>query len=148
MEIKTWIIWMIFAALMVIGEIFTAGFFLFWFGVGAFAAALAAILGMSPVWQLAIFVVVSGILVAASRKFAKKVSIEQPPGIGADRLKGKIGVVLEEINNLNNTGRVRLEKEEWRAESSSNVTIRANRKVMVVKLEGTHLVVEPIEEEE
>ncbi len=148
MLIKTWIVWMIFAALMVVGEIFTAGFFLLWFGVGAFVAGLAAALGLTPVWQLAVFVATSGILVFVSRTFASKISAEQPGGIGADRLKGKIGIVLEEINNISNSGRVRLGREEWRAESNSDQIIKPNRKVMVVRLEGTHLVVEPVEEGE
>lgn len=42
MPIKIWYIWMIIASLFVVGEIFTAGFFLLWFGIGA---AVAGVLG-------------------------------------------------------------------------------------------------------
>ena len=59
MIIKIWWIWMIIAALFIIGEIFTAGFFLFCFGIGAAVAGVLALLGVSFGWQLAIFVVVS-----------------------------------------------------------------------------------------
>jgi len=148
MIIKIWWIWMIIAALFIIGEIFTAGFFLFCFGIGAAVAGVLALLGVSFGWQLAVFVVVSGALFASSRRLAERFSKEQPPGIGADRFIGKKGIVLEEIDNSLNTGRVRLEKEEWRADSEHDTVIPVEKRVEVVRLDGTHLVVKIIEEEE
>jgi len=144
--IKIWFIWFILAALFIVGEIFTAGFFILWFGVGAAAAGVLALLGLGPIWQWLAFVVVSGILVAVSRKFANRVTKEQPPGIGADRFVGMVGMVLEDINNLNNTGRVRMNKEEWRAESEKDDIIPKDTKVKVIKVDGTHLIVQPIKE--
>lgn len=141
MEIQTWILWMIFAALMIIGEIFTAGFFVLWFGIGAIAAGLLAVFGLGIGWQLGVFVVVSLVLLLVSRKFADKISKPQPDGIGADRFVGQKGVVLEEINNLANTGQVRLGKETWRAESATDETIPVGAKIRVVEMSGTHLVV-------
>ena len=141
MPIKIWYIWMIIAALFVVGEIFTAGFFLLWFGVGAAVAGILALFGLGFAWQLGAFVLVSGVLFVVSRRFAEKFSKKQPPGIGADRVIGKEGMVLEEINNTNNTGRVRLKTEEWRAESDSGDVIPLGNQVEVIRLEGTHLVV-------
>ena len=141
MEIQTWILWMIFAALMIIGEIFTAGFFILWFGIGAIAAGLMAVFGLGTGWQLGVFVVVSLVLLLVSRKFADKISKPQPDGIGADRFVGQKAVVLKEINNLANTGIVRLGKEEWRAESNNDENIPVNAKVEVLETSGTHLVV-------
>jgi membrane protein implicated in regulation of membrane protease activity len=148
MIIKIWWIWMIIAALFIIGEIFTAGFFLFCFGVAAAVAGVLAILGVSFGWQLAVFVVVSGILFASSRRLAERFTKKQPPGIGADRFIGKRGIVLEEIDNSLNFGRVRLDKEEWRADSENDSIIPTGKRVEVVRLDGTHLVVKVIEEEE
>lgn len=147
MAVKIWWIWMIIAAIFVVGEIFTMGFFLFWFGIGALAAGIFALIGLSIGWQLAAFVVVSGILFAVSRRFAEKFSKKQPPGIGADRFIGLEGVVLEEIDNLKDTGRVRLQKEEWRAESDSGEVIPEGRRIKVTRLAGTHLVVKIIKED-
>ncbi len=144
--IQIWLIWFILAAFFIVGEMFTAGFFILWFGVGAAAAGLCALLGLGPIWQWLVFVAVSGILVAVSRKFANRVTKEQPPGIGADRFVGMTGMVLEEINNLENTGRVRMNKEEWRAESANDVIIPKNKKVKVIQVDGTHLIVELIKE--
>ena len=56
--------------------------------------------------------------------------------------------MLEEIDNSLNTGRVRLGKEEWRADSENDNVIPVGKSVEVVRLDGTHLVVKFIEEEE
>lgn len=140
-----WWAWMILAALFIVGEIFTAGFFLLPIGVGAAIAGLVALLGANTIWQLVAFVVASFILFLVSRRFAQRVTKEQPPGIGADRFIGEECVVLEEINNLDNSGRVRKGKEEWRASSDSGTNIPVGTKVIVVSLSGTQLVVKPTE---
>lgn len=146
MDTSLWWVWMILAALFVVGEIFTASFFLLWFGVGSAIAGLLALFGLGAAWQWVGFVVVSSVLFAVSRKFANRVSKDQPPGIGADRLIGEEGVVLEEISNADNIGRVRMGKEEWRAESDSGENISAGLRVEVTRISGTHLVVIPVEE--
>lgn len=147
MIIKIWWIWMIIAAFFVLGEIFTAGFFLLWFGIGAAVAGLLAMFGLSFGWQLGAFTVVSGVLFVVSRRFAERFSKKQPAGIGADRFVGLRGIVLEEIDNDKNTGRVRLKKEEWRADSETGEVIPAGKKVKVSKMDGTHIVVKTLKEE-
>jgi len=136
-----WWIWLVLAAIFVVSEMFTAGFFIFWFGIGAAVAGLLALLGLSVLWQWAGFVVVSGVLVIISRRFAERFTKKQPPGIGADRFIGKIGIVLEDVNNIDNTGRVRIDKDEWRADSENEEIIPKGSKVVVTRLDGTHLVV-------
>jgi membrane protein implicated in regulation of membrane protease activity len=143
-----WWIWMIIAAVFLVGEIFTAGFFLLPFGIGAAIAGLVALMGAGTAWQLGVFIVASFVLFLVSRRFAEKVSKEQPPGIGADRFIGKKCVVLEEIDNLANSGRVRMGKEEWRAESDSGDNIAPDTTVSVIRISGTQLVVRPLEEGE
>ena len=145
MAIQAWWIWMALAAIFIIGEIFTAGFFILWFGIGAAVAGLLALFGLGAGWQWASFVVVSGVLFVVSRRFAERFTKKQPPGIGADRFIGKEGIVLEEIDNRKGSGRVRLGKEEWRAESESGDTIPEGVRVSVSRLDGTHLVVTVLE---
>jgi len=139
--LEMWLIWMILAAIFIVGEIFTAGFFIMWFGIGAAAAGVGALLGLGAGWQLAIFILVSLILVLVSRKFANKITKEQPAGIGASRFVGKKAVVIQEINNDKGTGRVRMDKEEWRAESEDDSIIPVDSHVVTVQIEGTHLIV-------
>jgi membrane protein implicated in regulation of membrane protease activity len=142
-----WWIWMILAAICIVAEIFTAGFFILWFGVGALVAGLLSLVGLNAGWQWAAFVVVSGVLFLVSRRFAERFTKQQPPGIGADRFIGKRGIVLEEIDNARNTGRIRIDKEEWRADSDAEINIPAGKRVEVTRMDGTHMVVKLIEED-
>jgi membrane protein implicated in regulation of membrane protease activity len=146
MGIQIWWIWLIIAAVFVVGEIFTAGFFLLWFGIGALLAGIAALAGLGPAWQWGIFVLVSLVLFLVSRRFAERFTKKQPPGIGADRFVGKRGIVLEEINNDQNVGRIRVEKDEWRADSETGEVIPAGTRIEVVRVQGAHAVVKTIEE--
>ena len=41
-----WILWCILGAILIVAEVFTSGFVLLWFGIGALAAALAGIVGI------------------------------------------------------------------------------------------------------
>ena len=148
MTLGTWLIWMAVAAVFIIGEIFTLGFFLLWFGIGAAVAGILAMFGLGGSWQWGAFAVVSGVLFVLSRRFAERFSKKQPPGIGADRFIDKKGVVLEEVDNIKNTGRIRMGKEEWRAESDTGEVISVGKMVEVTKLVGTHVVVKTLKEGE
>ena len=87
-------------------------------------------------------------LFAVSRRFAEKISKKQPPGIGADRFIGLDGIVLEEIDNVKNTGQVRVQKDEWRADSETDEIIPEGVRIVVTRLDGTHMVVKIKKEEE
>jgi len=137
---------MIAAAVFAVGEIFTAGFFLLCFGIGSAAAGVTALLKLGEGWQWTAFIIASFVSFLASRRFAERVSQEQPPGIGADRFVGAQCVVLEVIDNAKDSGRVRMDKEEWRAESAGGGVIAKDTKVVVTSIKGTHLVVEPLRE--
>jgi membrane protein implicated in regulation of membrane protease activity len=147
MDANYWWIWMIVAAVFVIGEIFTAGFFLLWFAVGSAVAGLLAYLGIGMAGQLAAFVVLSLILFFASRPFAERFSKTQPPGIGADRLIGKEAIVLETIDNALNTGLIRMDLEEWRADCEGKEAIAEGARVVITAVSGNHLVVKMKEEQ-
>ena len=136
-----WWVWFVVAAVFAIAEIFTAGFFILWFGVGAAVAGVLAAIGLSSAWQWIAFIIVSSLLVMLSRRFAERFSRPQPDGIGANRLIGKQAVVLEAIDNLRNAGRIRLDKEEWRAESATGEVLSPGTRAVVTGTSGTRLVV-------
>ena len=144
---ELWWVWMVLAAVFAVGEMFTAGFFLLWFGIGAAAAGILTLLGFGAGWQLITFAVLSLVLFAVSRRFAERWTAQQPAGIGADRFVGRRGVALEEIDNIRGTGRVRVERDEWRADSATGEVIPVGTTVEVVRIDGTHVVVEVLKEE-
>ena len=67
MEQLAWILWVVLGVGLIIAEIFTLGFVLFWFGIGAFVAALVGFLGFGFGWQFLAFALVSVVLTAMSR---------------------------------------------------------------------------------
>jgi inner membrane protein len=134
-------IWFILAAIFVVGEIFSAAFFLLWFGVGAAAAGVLALFGVGFGIQLIVFIALSLVLFLVSRRFADRVTKAQPPGIGADRFTGQKCVVVIEVDNSKNEGRVRMDQEEWRAESATGEVLSPGTHVVVTGTSGTRLVV-------
>jgi membrane protein implicated in regulation of membrane protease activity len=143
--IKAWIIWLIFGAVLLVAEIFTTGFFLFWFGIAAGLTAIVAALGASMYIQWAVFVVASVILVALTRPFAEKMTGGQPEGIGANRFIGLVGTVIEEIDPKKGTGMVRIKTDEWRAETENDEFIPVDERVRIEKVDGTRLIVKKCE---
>lgn len=141
MHIEMWWIWMALAAILLIAEIFTAGFFLLWFSIGAAGAGILAMLDVGHPAQLTVFILLSGILFVFGRRFAERVTAHQPPGIGADRFLGQAGVVIENINNTAGKGLIRIRSDVWRAVSEDGKIIQENDIVEVIKIEGTKAIV-------
>ena len=138
----TWF-WVILSAFLVVGEIFTAGFFILPFGIGAAVAALFAWLGFGLVWQWAIFLIVSIPSLLLLKRFADRVTEGADRRVAGDRVLDKVGVVLEEVQPHGFTGRVRIGSEEWRAASEGEERIPEGASVEVLRVDGTHLVVRP-----
>ena len=138
--------WLILALIFFVGELLTAGFFLVAFGAGAALAALAAIFGLDIVWQLAIFVAASAVIVFSLRRFADTISPKkQSSQIGIDRVLGKKAVVIETIDAINGTGIVRVDAEEWRALPEDTTQIIPEKSIVeVLAVKGTRLVVRPV----
>jgi membrane protein implicated in regulation of membrane protease activity len=138
-------IWIGAAVVLAVGELFTAGFFLLPFAVGAAAAAVLAFLDVSVPIQLVTFVVISVVFLAVLQRFARK---EQDDSIGAragaNRFVGKLAIVIEPVKYLETTGMVRMGTEEWRATVDSDIVIPKGARVEVVEVRGTRLVVKPI----
>src|SRR5688500_12701282 len=124
----------------------TAGsFFLLPFGIGAGAACVAAFAGAGLGLQWLVFVVVSAILTALARPLAKRLKqVPDTSGVGARRWVGQIAVVLDDIPaGTDETGLVRVGREEWRAQTADGGSVPAGARVTVVDMTGTRLVVIP-----
>ncbi|HOY62746.1 MAG TPA: NfeD family protein [bacterium] len=148
MKIEPWLVWGALAALFVLGEILTTGFFLMLFAIGAGVAAALAGFGL-PLWmQLLAFVIVSAVLIPFSRKFADKMTKEPPEKFGAERLVGKSGMVIEKVDPKTAKGRVRVDGDEWRADSENNTGIEEGKRVEVCCVTGSRLIVKLKESEE
>ncbi|MDP8958291.1 MAG: NfeD family protein [Actinomycetota bacterium] len=138
-ELWRWF-WTGLAVFLSIAEIFTAGFFLLPFGIGAAAAALLAWLGIGLLLQWLAFIVVSIVALVGLQRFIRRQDRTDLQDIGANRYLRRGAFVLETIDPLSGSGRVRVEAEEWRAVSDGQV-IPAGTSVVVTGVRGSRLVV-------
>jgi membrane protein implicated in regulation of membrane protease activity len=134
-------VWVLFALGMGIGEIFTAGFFLLPFAIGAGVAAVLAWTGINLVAQWLVFFGVSLISFAYLRRFIDRQDALGQPRVGANRWVGTTGIVLEEIDPDAGTGMARVDNEQWRV-TTDGAPIPAGTHVVVREVRGTRLVVE------
>ncbi|RKX43554.1 MAG: NfeD family protein [Thermotogae bacterium] len=141
---EPYIVWLILGVVLVVAEIFIPSFFIFWFGVGAFVASGLSV-AFGTLVQVTAFAVVSGLLVLFTRPFAKKISGKEPRKIHIDEIIGKTAVVTETIDNLAGKGLIRVGGDVWRALSVDDSIVESGKKVTILKVDGTHLVVKKIE---
>lgn len=124
-------------------EIVAPGLVLLPFGLGAGVAAVAGFLGAPVPVQLLVFLVASFAFYLGLRPLARRLDADSPTdGIGANRLIGITGVVLEPIA-AGETGLVRVDREEWRAESGVGTELPAGTSIRVTEVRGTRVVVVP-----
>jgi membrane protein implicated in regulation of membrane protease activity len=138
-EVWRWL-WTVFAIVMGVGEVFTAGFFLLPFAVGATSAAILAWIGANVLAQWLVFFGVSLFSLAYSRRYIGRQDEGEQPRVGANRWVGSEGMVLETIDPHTGRGMVRILNEEWRA--TANQTIESGQRILVTEVKGTRLSVE------
>lgn len=118
-----------------------------WFAGGAFVALLLTLLG-AGVWpQVISFVVISAILLIATKPLVAKIKNKTTLKTNTEALIGKKAIVLEEISNLNSKGTVKFHDVEWSARSRDDSDISAGSQVLVEEISGVKLIVSKIEEE-
>src|SRR3954451_2843103 len=136
-----WIVWLTLAVVLIIAEIFTLGFVLFWFGMGALAAALVGFFGLGLPWQFATFAVVSIALTAMSRTiFANYFSHDDKGRMksGVESLPGKVGTVTSASKGSLNEGAVKVFGSTWTAYPiDSETKLNVIEKVEVVEVRGS-----------
>jgi membrane protein implicated in regulation of membrane protease activity len=144
-EVWRWV-WLAVAVAGLVGEMASAGtFFALPFAIGAGIACVLAFVDAPLALQWLAFVGVSFAGVAALRPLARRLDIHtSSEGIGAKRWIGQTAKVLDDIPaGINETGMVRVGREEWRAETGDGSPVTAGSTVRVVDIRGTRLVVWP-----
>jgi len=134
-----WVIWLIAACVLGVGEMHQGGFYLAPFAAGATLAAVLGLLGVGALLSAVVFVVASGIVFATLRPVAQR-HRRLPPSIrtGAAALVGRPAIVLERIANEEGVGCVKIDGGEvWTARSyDEHEVIPAGERVEVVEIRG------------
>jgi membrane protein implicated in regulation of membrane protease activity len=136
-------VWIIATAVFAVGEMATPGsFFLAPFAIGAFVAAILAFADVSVTVEWTVFLIVSIAALAALRPVARRLDLNAVDhGVGSRRLVGTRATVLKAIPGADELGLVRLDREEWRAQSTDGSPIPVGATVRVADVQGTRVLV-------
>ena len=148
MEHGAFVVWGLIAVTALIVEAITTELVSCWFAPGAIFAMIMSGYEV-PLWvQILTFLLTSAILLFVTRMWFKKHPLKpKETDLNADSLIGEIGIVQEEINNLAESGSVKIRSLVWTARSADNETvIPAGTAVTVTEIRGVKLICKPNEE--
>ena len=150
MEQIAWIIWIVLGVILIVAEIFTLGFVLLWFGVGALAAAFAGWLGVGFTFQFLIFAIVSIALTAMSRTILVNYFSHDKGNeikMGMDSLPGQIGTVTMASKGALQEAAVKVYGSTWTAfPIDGEISLIEGEKVEVVRVQGSTIYVQKVGE--
>jgi len=144
--IQAWIVWLIIAGIFAALEVLTPGFVLLWFAVGALVASVLAMLGIDSVAvQMIVFLVVSVVMVLASRTILEKFFTRARGAklrSGAETMIGQIGTVVESSRGALNEGAVKIYGSVWTAfPAEGEWPLTEGESVSVERIEGNSIYV-------
>jgi membrane protein implicated in regulation of membrane protease activity len=141
-----WILWVVLGVVLIIAEVFTPGFVLLWFGIGALAAALASMLGAGLAFQFLVFIALSTLLTALSRTIFVNYFSRDGEGdglkSGAAGMPGQIGTVVTSSRGALDEGAVKVFGSVWTAyPAEGEPPLEAGDRVVVERLQGASIYV-------
>ena len=137
------IFWLVVMIAMLVAEAATANLVSIWFAGGAFAAFIAAMCDASIPLQIILFVVLSGVLLLCLWPLRKKLlKSARPQRTNADRVIGMTAVVTEAVDNIKETGAVKVDGKVWTARSIDGSPLVPGDLALVRSIEGVKLIVE------
>ena len=142
------IMWLILLACFLVVEAITVGLTTIWFAGGALVAAIASGLGAGILIQWVLFLIVSLALLIFTRPMAVRYMNKGVPKTNVNSLIGERAVVIQKINNLEQTGQVRINDIEWTARTADDgEEIPTGAVVEIEEIRGVKLIVKEISKE-
>ena len=138
-------IWLATLVIFAVIEASTSALVSLWFVGGALAALIAALFSASIGVQIALFLLVSALLLLSLRPLVRRFFTPKRVATNAQSNVGKVTVVLETVDNLQCTGMVRLSGVEWSARSADGSVLEVGTVVRVIRIEGVKVCVERAE---
>lgn len=140
--------WLIALAVFLVIEIITMGLTTIWFAGGSLVAFIASLLGVPVAIQIAIFFVISFVLLFFTRPVVEKRLNNSRTKTNVNSMIGKEGKVTEEIDNFNQKGTIVVNGLEWTARSSDDdIVIPNGAKVIVKDVQGVKAIVGKVSEQ-
>lgn len=141
-----WLMWTVVGIVCLILEITSGDFFLTCIAVGAFVAGVSSVLAL-PFWaQVVVFAAMSVVSIYFIRPHLT--ALLHKGGntrlSNADAIIGRIGVVSETVKG-SGFGRVKIDGDDWKAQTSETDDIEVGMKVRVVGRESVIIDVESVD---
>lgn len=136
------LVWIAATIAFILIEASTTQLVTIWFALGSAAATVATLLNADTLVQCIVFVAVSLIALIVTRPLVKKFTKQKFAPTNADRVIGETAVVTQSIDNLAQTGLVKLQGTVWTARTADGTVIAEGQTVTVKKIEGVKLIVE------
>lgn len=133
------IVWIVIAVFLAIIEAATMGITTIWFAAGALVAAFSAMFIDSLMAQIAIFLLVSVLLLVFTRPVVNKYFSKKTVKTNADALVGMTGVVVDTIEPIK-LGQVKVNGQMWTAIAGDDI-IYKDEEVIVKEISSVKLVV-------
>lgn len=135
--------WIIMLAFCVAMEAVTVSLVAIWFIPAALIAMIVSFFPNVPMYvQWLVFVLVGLVLVLSTRPLCRRFLAKRKPRTNADSAVGQKCLVTEEVNNIKETGEVKLNGLKWSARTEENDRIiPVGTEVEVVAINGVKLIV-------
>lgn len=135
------IIWFALFIGFLIFEVSTMGLYTIWFSIGALAATGVS-MGGGPIWmQIAVFFLLSLLLMIFTRPLAMKFFNKDRIKTNIDAMLGKTVMVTLEIDNRKTQGEVLYEGMPWSARSVDDTVIPEGSRAQIEAVEGVKVLV-------
>lgn len=144
-QITMLIVWLVVIAVGIIVESQTTALVSIWFSLSSAVAMVCALADLSIYIQIAVFAVITIVMIFATRPLAKKLNAKGGLKTNADKLIGMVAIITETIEP-DKKGAVRVDFQDWTAISYKNILIEKDTKVVVKAISGNKLIVDNIEE--
>jgi membrane protein implicated in regulation of membrane protease activity len=137
-------VWFLIGLILIVAEFAVPGLVIIFFGLGAWAAALAVLAAdMALIFQIIVFLFVSiTTLVVLRKRFVA--AAEDTPDM-TDEFIGKRAEVAQRITR-GTYGQVKFKGAVWKAETASDKVLEKGEMVAIVGYESIRLKVEPVSE--
>ena len=142
------ILWLLILAILIFIEIITLGLTTIWFAGGALVAFVISLFYDNLLLELILFLVVSMVLLYFTRPLVLKYFNPKRTKTNYEGVIGKVALVTATIDNMNATGQVVVEGQEWSAKAMEDVIIQKDEKVRIHGITGVKLIVSIYKEEE
>lgn len=141
-----WYIWLIAAGIFFIAEIMTVGFMIFWLGIAALVVTVISLFVDNIFIQMAIFVVLSAILLLLTKPFIDKFVTKKDDKVATNAFSiiGKEAKVIKKTDSVTKLGQIKVGTETWTAKDTNDGVLEEGEIVKIDSIDGVKAIVSKI----